>query len=80
MLAVPASWALSGIVACWVTAVAAAADVGPGQTTDTEEASGVDILSFFVLAILMGVVCLHLLAWTKIPYTALLLVGHFLKN
>lgn len=34
----------------------------------------VDVLSFLVLALVLGVLTLHLLAFTKVPYTALLLV------
>ena len=71
----PWGLAILALATCWTATEAAEGAVRPGEYTGNQEASGVDVLSFFVVAILMGVVCLHLLSWTRIPYTALLLVS-----
>jgi hypothetical protein len=46
--------------------------------TDEEQASleaGEDVLSVFVIMLVVGIASYHVLVVTKIPYTALLLVG-----
>ena len=48
----------------------------PVSSASVEDGSGgVDVLAFFVVALVIGVATYHVLAVTKIPYTALLIVG-----
>lgn len=39
-----------------------------------EDGEAVDALAFFVIALLLGIFSTHMLSWTRVPYTALLLV------
>ena len=50
-----------------------AADSAPAPAP-SEDGEAVDAVAFFVLALLLGIFSTHLLAWTRVPYTALLLV------
>ncbi len=58
---------------------AASAPPGDGSSAEApssaEEVEAVDALAFFVLALLLGIFSTHLLSWTRVPYTAMLLVG-----
>ena len=60
---------------------AASASPGNGSSAEApasaaaEEVEAVDALAFFVLALLLGIFSTHLLSWTRVPYTAMLLVG-----
>ena len=42
---------------------------------DSEDTESVAVLSFFIVAIVIGIFTFHLLAFTRVPYTALLLVS-----
>ncbi len=61
------------------TPAAATAPPGDGSSAEApasaEEVEAVDALAFFVLALLLGIFSTHLLSWTRVPYTAMLLVG-----
>ena len=55
--------------------VSSAAAPAPVTSASSEEGNGgVDVLAFFVVALVIGVATYHVLAVTKIPYTALLIV------
>ena len=45
-----------------------------------EDGEAVDALAFFVIALLLGIFTTHLLSWTRVPYTALLLVRQCLQQ
>ena len=51
-----------------------AAAPAPVSSASEEGDGGVDVLAFFVVALVIGVATYHVLAVTKIPYTALLIV------
>ncbi len=66
---------------CACAPAAASAPPGDGSSAEApasaaaEEVEAVDALAFFVLALLLGIFSTHLLSWTRVPYTAMLLVG-----
>ena len=45
-----------------------------GSAEHAEDGEAVDALAFFVIALLLGIFSTHMLSWTRVPYTALLLV------
>ena len=49
----------------------------PSAQEGSEEGSeaGVDVLAFFVIVLVIGIATYHVLAVTRIPYTALLIVS-----
>ena len=72
----------SGAPRALALAVAAGLLLGPGRAGaaaeagqhDAAPASAVAVLAFFVVALVIGVFTVHTLAFTRVPYTALLLV------
>ncbi|KAK9791813.1 hypothetical protein WJX73_006506 [Symbiochloris irregularis] len=67
----PLTFAVRGSILLWTLV---SLPVGTLAETAPEHTDPVDVLSFLVLTLVLGVFTLHLLAFTKVPYTALLLI------
>lgn len=56
------------------------AETTEAQSTEENHEAGVSVLATFVVMLIIGVASYHVLAFTKIPYTAVLIVRPTILN